>query len=118
MPATIAHAGVTIRPELVLGLEDESESRNIFHKLLTGDEDLTTRPAGPRSGTLGFLFPDEASATEAFQLHRLAGTFVLVYPERPSWNMTYAPDGRISRKLDPETLTRWMLAVPFREVAT
>lgn len=116
MPATITHAGVTLSPELVLGLEDDADTGNVFHKLLSGREDLTTRPAGPRSGTLGFLFLDEASVDEAFRLHREAGTFQLVYPERPTWNITYAPDGRISRKLDPETRRYWTLAVGFREV--
>ncbi|MGK9146668.1 hypothetical protein KXS11_03450 [Plantibacter flavus] len=116
MPATITHAGVTLTPELVLGLADAAESGNVFHKLLSGTEDLTTRPAGPRNGTLGFLFLDEASVDQAFQLHREAGTFTLVYPERPTWNITYAPDGRISRELDPETSRIWTLTVGFREV--
>jgi hypothetical protein len=118
MPATITHEGVTIRPLLLIGLEDQSETGNVFHRLLSGDEDLTTRPAGPRTGTLGMLFDTEADVERAFQAHRDTGTFTLDYPERPTWNMTYAPDGRLVRTLDPETMRKWMLAVPFREVTT
>lgn len=118
MAATITHEGVTLRPLLILGLEDQYESGNVFHKLLSGREDLTTRPAGPRTGTLGMLFASEADAEQAFRLHRDTGTFTLVYEERPSWFLTYAPDGRVVRTLDPETMNTWMLAVPFREVVT
>jgi len=118
MAAQIIHGETIITPRLVLSYESSQESRNIEHTILgRSDPDITQRPAGTRTGTLELFFLDEADAEAARVAHTEVGTFSLVWPERPSTEMTYVlGQGELVRTLDPETRARWIVQVPYREV--
>lgn len=118
MAPTIRYDGSVVAPQLVMDIATESESGNVVHKLLGNPiPDITLRPASSRTGTWKLFFLDEASSEAAELLHRQPGVFVLDYPERPSIAMTYVVEGRVRRTLDPDTLTRWVLEVGYREVS-
>ncbi|SMQ73463.1 hypothetical protein [Agreia sp. VKM Ac-1783] len=112
----ISHGGITINPFLLTYSWDE-EMNNIRHKIIgRSDDDITFKPASLRAGTLGVLCMDEAEALAVRALHRDPGTFVLVDDEVTSASMTYVPVGTMRVGIDPETLTRWLLAIEFQEV--
>lgn len=105
------------RPLQVLGYESQRASANVFHDVIgRPNPDVTLRPAGPRTGTLSFLFASEADAAECERMH--AGTSVLTIddPELPTIAMPYVADGAISRQLDSDTRALWVVGVAFREV--
>lgn len=118
MSASISSGPSTITPDLVLGLSDTHESRNVIHRIIgRPDPDVTLQPAELRTGTLKLFFMTESDADAAVALHRQAGVFVLSIPERPSFDgFSYVLDGRIQRELDDVTLRRWTVEVQYREV--
>lgn len=116
MPASISIGTASITPELVLGYQASRASRNVIHSLLSGAEAVSIRPAGPRTGTLGLFFLTEQEADAAEALHAASGVFTYTSPELPTTGMRYVTDGSIDVQLDPSTLTRWIVSVPYREV--
>lgn len=114
---TITQGATTITPNLVLGYEAQSESRNVFHIILSAPSmDVSLAPAGMRSGELEMFFLRQEDAWAAHALHIGLGSFVLVDSDLPEINMTYVCDGSIKIALDDKTQKRWTLSVPFREV--
>lgn len=109
----------TSTPTLVVGYESSRDSRNVFKPVYTNAtpaEDVALRAAGPRTGRITYLYRSEGLSRDAETMHRGPYTFTLVDPDVPSVNMTYAVDGQITRRLDPDTRTIWLLEVGFREV--
>jgi hypothetical protein len=123
MPSVISQtplpdASAVTRPLLVLGYETSWAAGNIVHNIIgTTLPAVTLRAAGYRTGTLSLLYSDEALAQAAVQLHRKAARFSLTDTDRPSINMTYVASGSISLRLDPETLTIWVLEIDYTEVS-
>jgi hypothetical protein len=104
-------------PILVLGYETTWTSGNVMHNVIGKDAPVPTfRRAAARSGTLSLLYSDEGAAQFAAQLHRRPARFALADSERPTLFMVYAVAGSISLRLDPETLTMWILDVDYQEV--
>lgn len=115
---TITSGTTTITPTLVDGYTAGQDARTISHPILgTGRDDLTLRPAGPRSGTLHLLFSLESAANTA--RIALSGTSVWTFtdPDRTTLNMSFAVEGgTLSTVLEDQTRNLWFLEVPFREV--
>lgn len=106
----------TIAPELVLDqFESSDELGTIVHEILGRETpDITLRPAAPRSGTLRLLFTDAASAEAARKFHRAPAVFSAA--STLSWvPAAYVPSGAI--RTAQQSTGRWLLEVPFVEVA-
>lgn len=109
-------------PTIMLGLNTESESRNIVHPILgRSHEDVTLRAAGPRTGTieLGFQGPgSEAASREAEMIHATPAVFSIFTDERTTLPSAYIVDsgGRITRILEDESRDAWVVSIPYREV--
>jgi hypothetical protein len=121
MGATITDGTTTITPVLVLGYAASQTARNIFHDILDRpDPDVSLAPATLRSGTLRLLFDTTADAEAARAFHAQAARFIYVDADEPTASMVYAlaDSGTLDIELDPDTLSKCTLAVPFREVAS
>lgn len=106
----------TTIPDLVLGYEASRESRNVVHDLIGGGIAVTLVDPRPRSGTLELLYPLEADAAAAFDLHSVASTFTLVNDDLTGIDMTYVLDGSLGVALDDETRAVWVVSVGYQEV--
>lgn len=114
---TITAAATTITPDLVLGYDVESESRNVLHQILNRvDLDVSLRGEGLRSGTLELFFMTREDAFAAQELHQLFASFQLEDIDAPELDMVYVRVGRMRLHLDRLTRTRWILDVGFQEV--
>jgi hypothetical protein len=115
---TLSNGTATITPDAVDGYDAEQEARTISHEIIgRTDDDVTFRPAGPRSGALRLVFGSEADADEARALHAAPAVWTLTNPGRPTLGMLYVvANGSIGITLDA-TRAAWVVTVPFREVA-
>lgn len=113
----ITHAGTTLLPTLVLGYKSRRISGNKTHTTVgSTDVGVTFKGAGLRTGTLVLLFPNEAAALAAENLHSDVGTFVFTSDDLPLANMTYIPNGVIEAALDSATRLRWTVSIEYQEV--
>lgn len=113
---TITAAGATTIPLLVDGWTESAEGRNIINPVMGGGVDITLQPASKRNGTFTLVYPDEASAVAAFQMHRQAAVLTLSDSDRPSVGMSYVLAGSLSRSLDDESRDFWLVTVEYQEV--
>lgn len=107
----------TVTPELVLNAwESQDEPGTIVHPILGSEwPDVTLRPAQARTGTLRLLFATSADAESARVFHRAPAVFLTA--STLAWvPAAYVPAGPI-HPIQQETRTRWILEVPFQEVA-
>jgi len=115
---TITQGAVTITPDLVLGYSADRPTGATVHRLVNGGVAVTLAGTGLRSGTLSLFFKTAAAAAAAELALGVAGTFTLTEPGLAQVGMLFAlGEGNLVRELDPATLTRWTLQVPFQEVA-
>lgn len=108
----------SIVPTLVLGgWESADEPQSLVHRILgREDPDVTLRPASARTGTLRMLFWDSESAEAARAFHRAAATFRTVTDMH--WlPAAYVPNGPIRPAQQETNQERWILDVPFQEIA-
>ncbi|RDV44142.1 hypothetical protein DOE76_13945 [Leifsonia sp. ku-ls] len=101
-------------PDLVLDYTASSTSRNVFHQILGGGQDVTLLPSEPRTGTLAMWFREEADAYQMEAIHGLPLLFTLSDDEYFSIGMQYAVDGRVTRTRNDDGT--WSVAVDYREV--
>lgn len=106
----------SVVPALAIGMATQIETNSVVHVLASGRRVVFYLGASARSGTLIFLFTDEAAAWAALALHKLAAPITLTDTDRPRHGMTYAVQDQIALELDPETLENWILTVPYQEV--
>lgn len=114
---TITQGAVTITPTLVLGYSANRPTGSTVHRLVNGGVAVTLAGTGLRSGDLDLFFTTAAAAAAAELALSVAGTFTLTEPGLAQVGMIFAlGEGSMTRSLDPATLTRWTLRVPFQEV--
>ncbi|NRD25847.1 hypothetical protein [Frigoribacterium sp. VKM Ac-2836] len=115
MSSSISSDYGSVVPLLVTGYESNRNTRNIFHQVLGGGEDVTLQPASLRRGRLSCLFASEQDAVDCELMH--AGTYVLSFADSdlPLASMRYVPDGSIVRRLDQETYL-WTVDIDYQEV--
>lgn len=109
--------GQQVKPELVLnGWQSDDEPQSRIHTVLGREwPDITLRPAAARTGTIRLLFPTAADAEAARVFHRAAAVFTTT-SDLPWMPAAYVPNGAI-RQAQQEQSARWVLEVPFQEVA-
>jgi hypothetical protein len=116
---TLSNGTATITPTLVDGYSAGQEARTIAHPIISrpGPDDVTLRPAGPRTGILRLLFATEADAEAARALHAAPYVWTLTDADLSSIGMDYVVEGgTLGAALEDETRELWLLEIPFREV--
>ncbi|QMU97977.1 hypothetical protein FVO59_12775 [Microbacterium esteraromaticum] len=106
----------TIEPELVLhGWQSDDEPQSRIHIVLGREyPDITLRPAQARTGTLRLLFVSAEAAEIARVFHRAPAVFTAT-SDLPWVPAAYVPTGTI--RTMQQAGARWVLEVPFQEVA-
>jgi hypothetical protein len=115
--ATITYAGVTLRPDLILGVAWEREPATIVHELLGGNVAVTLRPASKRRGTMQLFFLSEAAALVADRSLALPEVFTLVDDDHPGRGMRFVVADTLGAALDPQTRLRWIVSAGFVELS-
>jgi len=115
---TANNGGGTATPITVLSpYEATHQSRNVIHDLVGGGIAVSLVAPRPRRGQVAYLFPDEYTANQCAQLHRILTTFTLAGADAPTTDMTYVVDGNVSVALDQDTLVLWTVSVEYQEVS-
>jgi hypothetical protein len=117
--STITDGIRTAEPLLVIGRAHARATRTTVHQLIgTPDTAVVLQTGGLRRGELQFLCADLAQASLVQNMHLTARTLTLDDTDQPSWSMTYVTgEGEVRTELDNETLRRWVVTVPFQEIA-
>lgn len=111
-PATLSN------PVMVLGFDSSREVRTTAHAIIgSAEPSYTLRPAGPRSGTLRFLFDSYTELSRAENIHAKQGKVILTDPTFPGGTLTYIAQGSVRVVLDEDTRTLWVLETDFLEVS-
>lgn len=108
-----------MRPLMLLAEAHETSrtSRNVLHSVIgRADPVPTLRPASTRSGQLKFLFSTEAEAANCVDVHSRNVWLYMSDSDNPTLSMFYVLDGKATRTLDPETLTRWVVSIDYQEI--
>lgn len=117
--APVLSDGVTSIVPPLLTDEHESPSRNRVHALL-GDAapDVTLRPMGARTGTLECFCRTRMDALALLDMHRPGGPFTLA-GGGPDMGMRYTlAEGQGPRLRREMPFRRWVVTIPYQEVAT
>lgn len=114
--STITAPTGTYTPALVRNYRASQRMGTVVHDLLTGNVDLTLRPAGPRTGSMELLFTDEPTAHACRAAHAAAVLLTFASPEAPAAAMTYTAVDTVELAEDPEIDGHWWLTVSFQEV--
>lgn len=121
MPAvTITRAGspAAIVPDLVMTFESGDQSGNIIHPIAgRPNPDVTLSEASLSVGTLRQFYLTYAAAEAARQFQRAAAAFTITAPDMPWLPSYFVVDGVIRRAQQDQNRQRWMLEVPFQEIA-
>jgi hypothetical protein len=121
MPITITYgAGAILRPDEVLGYEWSRAVRNITHQpLASAWPAVTIKPAATRAGVLKLFFLTKAGALAAESAHAAANVFVFADTDHPEVGMRYVVgQGEVKVVQDSDTMRRWLVDVPFQQVAS
>lgn len=105
----------TVTPSAIEGYNPSRVSRNKIHDLLDGSIGVSYVAPRPRSGTLRLLFPTQAEAFAAFNLHSVETSFQLTSTDVTGAGMVYVLDGSLDIDLDSE-MGLWWVEVGFQEV--
>lgn len=110
--------GGSTSPDLVLGYQTARHSRNLVHDLIGGGIAVSLIAPRLRSGVLNLFYRDEADGWAGLALHSRESSFTLTDTDVPEIGMSYVlSDGAdLELQLDPDTLTRWLLNVPYQEI--
>lgn len=109
----------TYTPLVVTGYETTRAGGAVVHQVLgKTSPDVSLRAAQLRTGTLGLLFADETTATNAFTAVCAAAVLQLTSTERTIGMSFVVPAGQqITYALDDMTRKHWLVSVPFQEVS-
>lgn len=120
MTTTITSGPDSTTPDIVNGYESVRTGQTVFHTVIGRDyPDVTLRPAGLRSGTLRLVYGSsdaEVQSANAEALHAAGAVYTLTTDDLGSIGMMYVVNGNVTRTLDPDSLSVWILAVDFQEV--
>jgi hypothetical protein len=118
MASTITLNGQTVSPLLVLTYETTRNVPTVVHRIIgRGDPDVTLQPAGLRSGTLDFLCASYADADSVVVLLTTPGVLTLTDDDVPSAGMAFVVTGDLLAREDDQGTSRWIVSVPYAEVA-
>jgi hypothetical protein len=115
---TITHSTGSISAASIESYATTRESKNILHSIIGRNSvEVTTAPAGLRSGSVKFLFLNHTNALTAEALLAKAGTFTLAISEMTGLNMTFVLSGSLTVEQLSEGFEQWTVEVDFQEVA-
>lgn len=117
MSSSISSANNTTVPLLVEGYQSSVQSRNVFNSVIGGGTDVTLVPAGPPRGTLRLIYLTELDALDAWYTLLDADVLTFADSDLPTAGMSFVVDGSVTRQLDPETRTLWMITVDYQAVS-
>lgn len=104
-------------PLLTSGYQSSRQSRTVVHEVLGRSyPDITQFPMSLRSGNLTLVYDNEADSVECERMH--TGGYVMTYSDSDlqSASMNYVVNGALTRELDPQTRTVWLVTVAYQEV--
>ena len=113
---TITRGATVIDPTLIQGYEASREVPTITHVLLAGGTRHSLRAGLPRTGTLALFFATYAAAWAAIGHLTITGPWVLTDTDVPAAGMVFIVAGTIRITLDPVTVRRWTIDLPYVEV--
>lgn len=117
---TITYPGGPVMPvlkALTSSYATKAQSGVVVHPTLDGDPVFTLRPADGDTGVLELLVADEATAADVYTAHKLATILTIADPTLSLLNFRYVLADDVERTLDPDTLRRWIVTVPYRVVS-
>jgi hypothetical protein len=104
-------------PEFMTTLSADIASLNVETTLLSGETAVTLVGDSDYSGTLSFVFTDDAAVANARAILRRPTSFALEVPDPPSLNMTFVRSGSLGATIHDTVKDVWEVSVGFREVA-
>jgi hypothetical protein len=117
MTVTLTAGTTTVTPHLLLGWETTRQSRNVIHEIIGAPEPYVTLvAAATESGTLQFLFDNVTDADAAMDLFASGQVITMAVDDLDTLTMDIVLSDRVSRTLDDQTLTRWIVAADIRQV--
>lgn len=115
---TISSGGTTITPDLVLGWDAGREARTVVHEVLDGPPAATLRAASPRAGVLRLFFLTPEAAHACASAHAAPAVWLLDDPDVPGGTLRYVvAGGQVRVVSEPPDHRRWVVEVPYQEVA-
>ena len=118
MVTTITDGTAEVQVHLVMGWRHGRPSRNVIHEIPgREDSDVILHPSGLRTGTMTLLLADLATGLTAEAMHAAGTVMTLNFDTLPGPMGYVVPEGaEVVVELDPATLSRSILTVPFQEV--
>lgn len=119
MTTTIHGTETSVTPDLVLELRWSRQTRTVVHTVLGDAEpDVTMRPLGLRTGTLQ-CFIESRMQVRALEDLLATGEVLSITSDDDELLDQLAfvvAGGEVISELDPQTLTRTIVTVPYQEV--
>jgi len=115
--STITDGVTTITVPILDGFEGSAPARTLVRTSLSGEESVTLRPAGPRSGVLSCVMAAEDDALSLHAMARSASVLNLATSLPASVDMAFVMSGGdVSIALDAARAA-WVVSIPFVEVS-
>lgn len=109
-PSTLATA------LLVNGYAASRVIRNQVHAIIgTAEPSYTLRDAGPRSGTITYVFADQTQASRCEVIHSRPGVITVTDPDLPGGHLSYIATEQLDILLDADSAV-WLVSCGFLEV--
>jgi hypothetical protein len=118
MVTTITDGTAEVSVHLVMGWRQGRPSRNVIHEVPgREDPDVILHPSGLRQGTMTLLLADLATGLAAEDMHAAGAVMTLNYDTLPAPMGYVVQEGAVvDLELDPATLSRSILTIPYQEV--
>lgn len=107
----------TTHPLLWMELGTTRTASTVVHETLAGGTVVVHgTPPRSRQTTLIFLYDLEAESKAAEDMLAAGGVCQIAAPDRPTHQMTFAVTGEISRNLDPDSASVWIVTAEVQEI--
>lgn len=119
MTTTITDGVTTLNPDQVQGWDAERPSRSVLHPILSRpDPDVTLRPGGLRTGTMRQFYLSYAPAQAAADAQAAASVWNMTASDQAGLTLRYVvANGSVRLSAVGDDLNRWIVEVPYQEVA-
>lgn len=117
MTILITTPGGTTSPLLWMRMGTTRTATTTVHVASDGDTIIVHgTPPISRGSTLALLYTDESESDTAERLLAAGGVCSIVDPARPTHSMDFVVTGEITRDLDTETASVWIITAQVQEV--